>query len=174
MAWEYAFLNFIQDNISSPWLDKFMTFITHLSDGGAIWIIAAIIMLIIPKYRRYGVILSAVLILGAILNSLLLKPIIDRARPFEDLENIILLITPPADASFPSGHTLVSFSSAIVILNADKKAGIAALILAVLTAFSRMYLYVHFPTDILAGAFLGTVISVSCIFVSNKIKPSNI
>lgn len=168
MAWEYSFLNFIQEHIASPWLDQLMTFITHLSDGGAIWIIAAIIMLIIPKYRRHGVILIMVLIIGAVFNSLMLKPLIGRARPFEGLEHITLLITPPADASFPSGHTLVSLSSALVILNANKKLGIISLILAVLTAFSRMYLYVHFPTDILAGAILAAVISIICISISNK------
>ncbi len=170
MAWEYAFLDWIQANLASPWLDAVMKYITHLSDGGAIWVVAAIVMMFIPKYRRYGVILSVVLISGAVLNSLILKPVIGRARPFEALEQIMLLITPPGDASFPSGHTLVSVSSAIVILRANKKLGIAALVLAVLTAFSRMYLYVHFPTDIIAGAVLAIVISVAGLAIFDKIK----
>lgn len=170
MSWEYAFLDWIQTNLASPWLDAVMKFITHLSDGGAIWVAAAITMLIIPKYRRYGVVLTVVIISGAVLNSLILKPVIGRARPFEALEQIMLLITPPGDASFPSGHTLVSVSSAIVILKANKKLGIAALVLAALTAFSRMYLYVHFPTDIIAGAVLAIAISVVCLVISDKMR----
>ncbi len=173
MNWEYSFLNWIQENLSAPWLDAVMTFITHLSDGGAIWIVAAVIMLLLPKYRRYGIVLAAVLILGGVLNSIILKPLIGRARPFEGLEEIMLLITPPADASFPSGHTLVSLSSAIVIFAANKKLGTLALVLAALTAFSRMYLYVHYPTDILAGAVLAVAISLVCLYISNIIKPKH-
>ena len=170
LAWEYAFLDWIQANLASPWLDAVMKFITYLSDGGAIWVAAAIVMLVIPKYRRYGVVLSVVIVSGAVLNSLVLKPVIGRVRPFVGLEDIMLLITPPGDASFPSGHTLVSVSSAIVILRANKKLGIAALVLASLIAFSRMYLYVHFPTDIIAGVVLAIIISMVCIVVSDKIK----
>jgi len=170
LAWEYAFLNQIQETFSAQWLDAVMVFISFLSNGGMIWIIAAVIMLFIPKYRRFGIILAIVLIFGAILNSLILKPVIGRPRPFEGLENISLLISPPSDASLPSGHTLVSVSSAIVLFAANKKLGTFALILAVLTAFSRMYLYVHFPTDIIAGATLGIAISLLCLGLSHKIS----
>ena len=142
-----------------------MTAITHLSDGGFIWIIAAAVMLMMPKYRRYGAVLGIVLISGAVLNSFVLKPFFDRARPFEGIADISLLIPTPQDASFPSGHTLASISSSAVIFAANRRVGTCAMILALLTAWSRMYLYVHFPTDIIAGAVLAIALAAFWLWI---------
>lgn len=153
----------IQANLSGSIMDSVMIFITTLSNGGAIWIGVALILLLIPKYRRWGLTLAVVLAVGAIANSLILKPLIARPRPFEGLDNILLLIKAPADFSFMSGHTLASVSSATTLMFMDKRVGIPAAILAVLTAFSRMYLYVHFPTDVLAGAIFGVILAILCV-----------
>ena len=88
-------------------------------------------------------------------GNLLLKPLIGRIRPFNVQDAITLLIAAPLDYSFPSGHTMSSFAAAMVLLLTDRRMGIPAMLLAGLIAFSRMYLYVHYPTDILGGALLG-------------------
>ena len=159
MLWEYNFLDAIQAVFSCDLMDSVMVFITTLSNGGAIWICVALILLLIPKYRRWGLTLGIVLAIGAISNSLILKPLIARPRPFEVFEMMQLLIPAPTDFSFMSGHTLASVSSATVLTRMDKRVGIPATVLAILTAFSLLYLYVHFPTDVLAGAIFGIILA---------------
>ena len=109
------------------------------------------------------------MILGLIIGNGILKNLIQRQRPCWIDTNILLLIPNPTDFSFPSGHTLASFEASIMILLHSKKWGIPAIILSILIAFSRMYLFVHFPTDILGGAILGTTISILVYYVSEKI-----
>ena len=100
------------------------------------------------------------IVIGAVIGNLILKNLIARDRPCWIDSQVVLLIENPKDYSFPSGHTLVSFEGAVSILLKNKRWGIAALVLACLIACSRLYLFVHFPTDVLFGAALGTVIAV--------------
>ena len=104
---------------------------------------------------------------------MILKPAVGRIRPYDFQESlgvtINLLIDKQHDFSFPSGHTIASFEACTVLLLANKKMGIPAAILAVLIAFSRMYLYVHYPTDVIASVILGTLFGVIGYLVSHKI-----
>lgn len=136
---------------------------------GWIWIAAAVIFLINKKYRRTGIELVFGLASSAITGNILLKNLAARDRPcwIKELPN--MLISVPLDYSFPSGHTMSSFAAAVIIMRSNKKAGCPAMLLAVLIAFSRLYLYVHFPSDVLAGALLGTLIGLVVCEVSKRI-----
>ena len=160
---------YLINNIHNNILDKIMITLTNLGDAGIIWIIIAIILLFIKKTRKCGILMIISMILGLIIGNGILKNLIQRQRPCWIDTNILLLIPNPTDFSFPSGHTLASFEASIMILLHSKKWGIPALILSILLAFSRMYLFVHFPTDILGGAILGTTISILVYYVSEKI-----
>ena len=165
---------YLINNIHTPLLDKIMVFITKLGDAGIIWLALAIFFLFIKKTRKCGILMLISLILGLILGNILLKNLIQRARPCWIDTNILLLIPKPIDYSFPSGHTLASFEAATMIFLHNKKWGIPAMILAVLISFSRMYLFVHFPTDILSGAVLGIASSIGIYCGYKKIENKNI
>jgi len=164
IEFDFAILDFIQEYMTSPVMDKIMVFITTLGNGGAIWITTAILMLCSKKYRKTGFMLALGLIGSLVIGNLILKPSVARLRPFQLREGISLLIDAPHDYSFPSGHTLASFISCTILLIKEKKIGIISLMLAILIAFSRLYLYVHFPTDILGGIAFGIAIG----FISVK------
>lgn len=169
---DFLILDFIKEYLKNPFFDFIMPKITALGNGGIIWIIAAIVLLAIPKYRKGGVALSVGLLAGLLIGNLTLKPLIARTRPFDLVEGIELLITAPTDFSFPSGHTLSSFIAAAVLTMIDKRFGYVAIPLAALIAYSRMYLYVHYPSDILGGIVLAAIISTAIYFIFFRKKGS--
>lgn len=155
MAIEFKILDFLQ-SIRIPVLDSIMSFVTKLGNFGIVWIALAIVLICIPKTRKSGVILFAALAVDIILCNGILKNIFVRLRPCDINTTIQLLIPRPSGYSFPSGHTSSSFAAVTALFLAkEKKIWIPALVLAILIAFSRMYLYVHFPTDILGGIAVG-------------------
>ncbi len=167
-------------SISTPILDVFFKFVTHLGDEGFIWIITALIMLCFKKTRKCGIMVAMALIIGLIIGNIGLKNIFARPRPFTVNPDMLpnLLISPPSSYSFPSGHTMSSIECAVAIYLCNKKWGIPALVLACLIAFSRCYLYVHYPTDVIAGAAIGVSIGflVNFIykrFIEGKVKIKN-
>ena len=174
MNFEYTILNLIQ-NMSSPFWDAFFKGVTRLGDGGLIWIAAGMLLIIYGCVRKkQGVLLCGAsmlvaLAIGFIAGNLILKPLIARPRPYEGLD-ISLLIKAPTDFSFPSGHTFFAFAFAAIIRHNYKKWGIAAYILAALIGFSRLYLYVHYPTDVIAGAVLGIITGIGSIRLCNYIR----
>lgn len=155
---DFHILNFIHANFSCSFLDWLMPKITFLGNYGLIWIAAAIIMLSIQKHRKNGIVLSIGLLCGLIIGNLILKNLIARERPCWINDSVQLLIGIPDDYSFPSGHTLSAFVAATVLFSCNKKLGAAAFLLAASIAFSRLYLYVHFPTDVLCGIIFGVLI----------------
>ena len=157
---EFAILDSLQ-KIHTPMLDTIMTSVTKLGNSGIIWILTGIVLLCIPKYRKGGVLVMLALILNLILGNLILKNLIVRERPCWIKDGIELLIAVPRDYSFPSGHTMSGFAAATAIWFTEKRLGIAAFLLAALIGFSRLYLYVHFPTDVLAGAVLGILVGIA-------------
>ena len=153
-------LNWIAANLWCPFLNAVMPVITLLGDAGIFWIAIAVVLLFFPKTRKIGLGMGAALIIGLLVCNVTLKPLVARIRPYDyQLEHfgvtIKLLIEAQHDFSFPSGHTIASFEAATVLLLHSKKAGIPAMILAALIAFSRLYLYVHYPTDVLTSVVLG-------------------
>ncbi len=162
---EFKVLDFIQEFLRCSFLDFLMPKITVLGNDGIIWIVAALVLLATKKYRRGGLALAVGLIAVLLIGNITLKPLIARTRPFDLVENIELLVAAPTDFSFPSGHTLSSVVAAAILTMTDKRFGYVAIPLAVLIAFSRLYLYVHFLTDVLGGVFIGAIISTVIYFV---------
>ena len=170
-TFDISVLNWIQEHITNPFCDAVLSFISMLGDYGLLWIVAAVVMLFFKKTRKTGLMVGAALILGLIFGNGILKNAIGRIRPY-DLENAMVttpLIHKPSDLSFPSGHSLASFEFATVIFIRDKRFGIPLLILAALIAFSRIYFYIHFPTDIICGALLGVVNGILAALIVNTV-----
>ena len=154
---EIHILDMIQ-NLRTPIGDVVVPLITRLGDAGIIWIILTVLLLIIPKTRKTGVIMMAALLVDVLLCNVLIKNLVARTRPFDVNTAVQLLVAKPRDYSFPSGHTAASFASVTALyLAGEKKLWKPALALAILIAFSRMYLYVHYPTDILGGVIFGSL-----------------
>ncbi len=152
---EFGILNQIQQWLQCDFLDFFMPRISALGNGGFIWIAAGLLLLISKRYRKDGVCVLLALLLSFLICNLTLKPLAARMRPCWETVQHVLLIPVPRDFSFPSGHTASSFAAATAIFHANRRLGWCAFALAAVIAFSRLYLYVHFPTDVLAGALLG-------------------
>lgn len=166
---ELRFLDFLQ-TIHTPLLDKILAFITSLGNAGIIWIVLAVVLLILPKTRKTGIIVAAALLMDFVLCNLILKNLVARMRPYDVNTAIAILIKKPLDFSFPSGHTAASFAAMTALFLAKmKKAWIAALVLAVLIAFSRLYFYVHYPTDVLGGAVVGILSGIIGYAIVEKI-----
>lgn len=162
---DFSILNFIQEHFRSDFGDVFMPFITSLGDVGFIWILISVILLFFKKTRKLGFRLLISICFAVIFYQCILKPIIARPRPFVQNPEFQLLINAPKDFSFPSGHTACAFSFVIILFLAKNKWWILFFVLACLIGFSRMYLYVHFPTDVLCGAICGIVFGgISYIF----------
>ena len=186
MDWDAGILLYIQEYIRSDILNPFMIFITHTVDKGIFWIAVSVILLLIPKTRRAGFIASASILIEALITNLLIKNIVARTRPYEVVDGLINLIEKQKDYSFPSGHSGASFAVAgaifvIALLGLPvvektgeltrKKTHIAfkifavlLLVYAVLVAFSRLYVGVHYPTDVLGGTLLGIATSFFAYF----------
>ncbi|MBE6862093.1 MAG: phosphatase PAP2 family protein [Ruminococcus sp.] len=162
-------LLWIQENIRTPLFDSFFLFITSLGDYGMIWIAASLLLMIPKKTRKVGFMCGLALIFSLLINNVLLKNIVKRARPFSVIDGLTSLKT-PGDFSFPSGHTGASFAAAFTIYRMlPKKYGIPAAVLAVLIAFSRLYLGVHYPTDIIGGIITGVISSYLAQWIVQKL-----
>ena len=169
-------LDWIAANLWCPFLDATMPVITVLGDAGIFWIALAAVFLLIPKYRKMGLSMGIALLMGVVICNMILKPVVGRIRPYDYQwevfqKTIPLLIERQHDFAFPSGHTIASFEAAMAMLVCNKKLGIPAMILAVLIAFSRLYLYVHYPTDVIASVILGTGLALLSVFLVNKLWP---
>lgn len=156
-------------------LNPIMVGITSLGNAGIFWIILALVLICIKKTRKIGFTMAISLVLSLIFTNLIIKNVVDRPRPFQYDETLKLLVSKPIDSSFPSGHSSASFAAAVAIFMNNKKYGIPAIILALLIALSRLYVSVHFPTDVAAGIILGIIYGVSAgliaKFICKKYNP---
>lgn len=154
---ELSILDWIQ-TLHTPFLDKIMVFITRLGDAGIIWIMLSIVLLLIPKTRKSGAVMVVALVVDVLLCNIVLKNLVARTRPYDVNTGVHLLVAKLHDYSFPSGHTAASFASVTALyLAGEKKLWKFALVLACLIAISRLYLYVHYPTDVLGGILFGVI-----------------
>ena len=157
-AAEFAILDWIQAHLRCGFLDAVLPAISRTANHGELWIILAVILLLIRGQRKYGASVACGLILDLVSCNIILKPLIGRIRPFTVNGLVELLIAAPTDASFPSGHTAASFAAVFALKTAGSPLWKPALAVALVIAFSRLYLYVHWPSDVLGGALLGAAV----------------
>ena len=174
VSFDLPILDWIQEHLQCTFLDKTMPIVTLFGDGGVFWIGVAVLLLFFAKYRKTGFSMGMALVLGLVVCNITLKPLVARIRPYdfqlqEFGREITLLISAQHDFSFPSGHTIASFEACTVLLLHDKRMGIPATVLAILIAFSRLYLYVHYPTDVLVSLVLGIAFGLLGNFLVNLI-----
>ena len=162
-AAELAVLDWLQAHLRCDFLDAVMPWISRICDHGEIWILLAAVLLLLRKHRWTGMSLSFALILDLICCNIVLKPLVGRIRPFLVNTAVELLTAPPADASFPSGHTAASFAAVFALRASGSPLWKPALVLAAGIAFSRLYLYVHWPTDVLGGILVGAAFEKSSL-----------
>ena len=150
-------LLWIQENLRGPVLDGAMSFYTKLGDGGMLWIVLSLVLLLFPRTRRAGALSLAAMLAGMVCTNLILKPLVDRDRPWLVVEGLIHLVAEDDPHSFPSGHTCAAFAAASVWWRTLPKRwmGWTAVVLAALMGFSRLYVGVHFPSDVLVGMCVG-------------------
>lgn len=154
MSWEFDILYALQ-GIHHPILDQIMILLSTLGDAGLFWIALGCILLVVPKYRRVGLEMLAAMLFTFIIGNLILKNVVHRDRPCWIDPSVTLLVKCPTDYSFPSGHTMNGITASVSLFLNDRRMGIPAVVLASLIAFSRLYNFVHFPTDVFAGALIG-------------------
>ena len=173
-GFDLPILDWIASHLWGPVLDAVMPAITALGDAGIFWMVLAVVLMLFKPTRRTGIGIGLALLMGLLLCNLTLKPLCQRPRPYDYQYEVFgklipLIIEQQHDFSFPSGHTIASFEAAGVIVLNNKKWGIASLVLASLIAFSRLYLYVHYPTDVLASVVLGFALAFLGNWISRRI-----
>lgn len=161
----------VQESLHNVVTDTIFPVITYLGEGGVIWLALSVVMLFFKKTRRGGICALCAIAVGFLAGEIILKNIVCRPRPFQTFpEYARLLIAEPSGWSFPSGHSCSSFAAATALLLNNRKIGAPALILAILIAFSRVFLFVHWPSDILVGATLGILTAVGVQLLAGKLQ----
>ena len=164
----------IQAHVVTGVLSPFMIMFSTMGNFGAIWIVAAIGMVCTKTYRRAGIAVLIGLAVSLVLGTGLLKHVVMRARPCIDFPWMPMLVQVPlaTDFSFPSGHTFASFAAAAAMFRQLKRPwAYAALGLAVVIGFSRIYLFMHYPSDVLAGALLGIMAGTAAWYAAGRVLP---
>ena len=181
VSFDLPILDWIQAHLQSGLMDTIMPIITMFGDAGIFWMIWATFLLLFRKTRRTGLGMWFAMAMGLLICNIIMKPMIGRIRPYDFQINELgktwadllaggeLLVELPHDFSFPSGHTIASFEASTVLLLNSPAMGIPAVILAILIAFSRMYLYVHYPTDVIFSVFAGILFGVIGNFIAKRI-----
>lgn len=166
-------LLFLQEYVRNPVLTPILKLITTLGNGGAVWIALAVLLLCIPKTRKVGCMAVAALLGTLLVNNMVLKNLVARTRPYEVIEGLTYIVRTPVDYSFPSGHAGCSFAVASVMFRRlPGRYGVPALVLAILISLSRLYVGVHYPSDVLFGVISGILISYGAEAVVSRLSKS--
>lgn len=169
MKWEADVLLWIQDNLRNAVLDPICKVFSYIGTHGELAIAVALLLMIIPKTRRTGCVCAVSLAATYLTVNILIKPLVDRARPYDMIDGLTSLVKPLSDPSFPSGHASSTFACLfVVVLMQPKKLGIPALCVSLFMAYSRLHVGVHYPTDVLAGSLIG--IGFAALFTAVYIK----
>ncbi len=167
-------LLFIQEHLRFDFLTPILKFLTMLGDHGMLWIGIALLLVLVKRTRPIGATAGASLAINALLVNVFLKNIVARTRPYEVIDGLTRLVGEQSDFSFPSGHTSSAFSVAVVMfMLMPKKYGVPALIVATLIAYSRLYVGVHYPSDVIGGLIVGILAAVICVAIYKKIEKRN-
>jgi Membrane-associated phospholipid phosphatase len=167
--WQFdsAILLWIQ-SLRQEWMNPFWKGVTFLGDAGWFWIVLALLLLCFRGTRKAGMAAFLALAVGALITNMILKPMFVRTRPYEVIDGLILLVEKQRDYSFPSGHSCASFAAATALWGRlSHRTGIILWVLAGLIAFSRLYVGVHYPSDVLGGIAIG--VFAGCL--AHRFKP---
>ncbi|MBQ8795723.1 MAG: phosphatase PAP2 family protein [Clostridia bacterium] len=167
---DFSILYFIQENWRTEWLDLICAFLSRAFELGVPWLVLGAVLFCFKKTRTAGAILVCAVVLTFFFNELAIKNAINRERPCTIDPTIELIVKKPTSYSFPSGHTASCFAAAGTLLFTYKRLGIPLIIFSAFMGFSRMYLFVHFPTDVLAGAALGLLMAWVTVLVFRELK----
>lgn len=181
LGFDLAVFEWVQ-SIQSHFLTAIMTTVTTLGDEGIIFIVLGLVLLCTKKYRKAGVSILVALVVMLLLNNIVLKELIARPRPFnldpetydwwyEVYKYPYFKIHQPSSFSFPSGHTSSAFAAAIALLCHDRKLGIPTTIFAAIMGFSRIYVEVHYCTDVIGGAIVGIVYALIGVLIAKYLFP---
>lgn len=176
MFFDFPVLYFIREHLSNSFFDFLMPLFSFITEGGVVWFAVALVFIFVPqikkKYRACGIMMIIAMAAAFLCSEIVLKNIVCRVRPCYIDTTINMLVDRPTGYSFPSSHASSSFASATIIFLNNKKIGGFALILALLIAFSRLYLFVHFPTDVFAGMVIGILFAIFTYYIYvKKYKP---
>ena len=164
-------LLWIQNYIRKEFLNPMILFITSLGDAGWFWILLLIVMLLSVKYRKIGMTGLVALLIGFLITNLCLKNMVARIRPYEVIEGLELIGKRAHDFSFPSGHSTCSMAASVVLFaKLPKKFGIPALTLGVFICFTRLYIGIHYPTDVLIGMLIGIIAALAAMYIIKQEK----
>ena len=168
-------LMWLQENFRQDGLNRVFSFFTRLGNNGELWIALLVVLFIIPPFRRMALTAVASLISSALLVEFVIKPLVARVRPYVTVEGLFSLVGPERSYSFPSGHSATAFAVAYVLARMlPVKYGAPILLLAALMAFSRLYVGVHYPTDVLAGVLVGVLVGETCYQIQKALNRSQV
>lgn len=159
-------LLYIQENIRTDILNSFFITFTKLGNGGILWIALALTLLCFKRTRKVGLVISIALLIGTLITNVTLKNLVARTRPFYTIADLQTLIAYPTDYSFPSGHTTSAFASCTsLFIMLDKRYSFLFLVFATLMGFSRLYVGVHYPTDVFIGLIVGVLSAIISFYI---------
>lgn len=162
-------LLWIQEYLRRDFLNPIITLITSLGDAGWFWILLSVILLFTKKYRQVGFTGLLALLIGFLITNLWLKNMVMRTRPYEIVEGLTLIGKKAHDFSFPSGHSTASMAaSSVFLVGMPKKFGIPAFLLGLFICFTRLYIGIHYPTDVLAGILIGFAAAFAAVWIMKK------
>ena len=163
-------LVWIAENVRCAVLDPFMKLYTQLGNTGMLFIVLGVLMLFFKQTRKAGLSALCAMLIGLVVVNFTIKPLVSRPRPWLVIENFANLVPEHDPNSFPSGHTCAAFAAAMVWVRTlpQKRDRVIAAVMAVLMGLSRLYVGVHYPSDVLAGAVIGAL----CAWVIWKVYQS--
>lgn len=166
-------LLWIQEHLRKEFLNPIVMFITGLGDAGWFWILLCVILLFSKQFRKTGITGLLALLIGFIITNLFLKNAVMRVRPYEMIEGLQLIGKSARDFSFPSGHSTASITaSTVFLIKLPKKFGVFAFLLGALICFTRLYIGIHYPTDVIAGILIGLFAAYAAVFLMDRKKES--
>ena len=172
LSFDAQALLWIQENFRAPFLSGILVFFSLIGNSGLCWIAVGLVLSFFKKTRKGGILLLLCLLGAYLVNDILIKPLVARVRPYEVVEGLEILVPPLSSFSFPSGHTNASFASAFALTAYFGKKGAWAYLPALLISLSRCYVGVHYPTDVLMGAVVGTLSALLVWVIWKKLGAS--
>ena len=163
-------LLWIQETVRQGWLNPLVEFYTTLGNGGLLWIVLSLALLCWRPTRKVGAAALLALLLGALCTNVVLKNLVQRPRPYTAVEGLVPLLTSGDPNSFPSGHTCAAFAAGLAWAGtcSARWARVAAVVSAVCMGLSRLYVGVHYPSDVLAGALVGSLAALAALALARR------